>query len=131
VFQKLLIAVAWMSFVVFAYATLTHVEFVYSIYYRLAPFLMQPLMKSYAHFEHVTAFVFFGAIFTLAYPRHGIFVCAIVFFSVVCLEYLQTFTPDRHGTFNDAFEKLFGGALGIFAARLIQWIARTRGAFQN
>jgi hypothetical protein len=26
-------------------------------------------------------------------------------------------TPDRHGTLVDAFEKIVGGALGIFAAR--------------
>jgi hypothetical protein len=40
-------------------------------------------------------------------------------------------TPDRHGTLIDVFEKIVGGALGIFAARAIHWYARTRGKFQN
>jgi len=34
----------------------------------------------------------------------------------VLLEYLQTLTPDRHGTLVDASEKIIGGVLGIFAA---------------
>jgi hypothetical protein len=51
-FQKLIIVAAWASVAVFAYATLTHVGFVYSIYYGLAPLLMLPTMKSDAHVEH-------------------------------------------------------------------------------
>jgi hypothetical protein len=34
------------------------------------------------------------------------------------LEYLQTLTPDRHGTLVDAFEKIGGGAFGICAAKI-------------
>ena len=49
-FQKLIIVAAWASVAVFAYATPTHVGFVYSIY-GLAPLLMWPTMKSYAHVE--------------------------------------------------------------------------------
>lgn len=67
--QKLLAATAWVSIAVLAYATLTHVEFAYSTYYRLSPFLMRPDMRGYAHFEHVVAFAVFGAIFASAYRR--------------------------------------------------------------
>ena len=77
-FQKLIIFAAWASIVALAYATLTHVGFVYSIYYKLAPLLMRPGMKMYAHFEHVIAFAIFGALFAFAYPGHVIFVCSIV-----------------------------------------------------
>jgi hypothetical protein len=46
-----------------------------------------------------------------------IFVCSVVFTTAAVLEYLQTLTPDRHGTLFDASEKIVGGALGIFAVR--------------
>jgi VanZ family protein len=99
-----------------AYATLTHVGFVYSIYFKLAPFL-HANMTTYAHFEHVIAFAFFGALFYFAYPKRIIFVFGVVVITAVTLEYLQTLTPDRHGTLIDAGEKIIGGALGILAAR--------------
>src|SRR4030081_691866 len=124
-FQKLIIASAWASVAVLAYATLTHVGFVYSIYYRLAPHLMLPAMRSYAHVEHVIAFAIFGALFSFAYPKRIIFCCCVVFLSAIILEYSQTLTPDRHGTLVDAFEKIVGGVLGIFAARATLWFART------
>jgi hypothetical protein len=73
-FQKLAIIAAWASVSVLAFATLTNVGFVYSIYYMLAPLLMWPGMRTYAHFEHVIAFAIFGALFGFAYPRRVIFV---------------------------------------------------------
>ena len=130
-FQKLIIFAAWASVAVLAYATLTHVGFVYSIYYRLAPLLMWPAMRSYAHVEHVIAFAIFGALFSFAYPKRIIFACCVVFSSAVFLECLQTLTPDRHGTLIDAFEKVVGGALGIFATRAILGFARSRIWFRN
>jgi VanZ family protein len=117
--------------VVLAYPTLTHIGFVYSIYYKLSPLLMRPRMRTYAHFEHVIAFAIFGGLFAFAYPRHVISVCSIVFISAVALEYLQTLTPDRHGTPIDAFEKVVGGALGIFETHAILWFTRNRRQFQN
>jgi lipoprotein signal peptidase len=116
-FHKLIIVAAWASVAVLAYATLTHVRFVYSLYYKLAPLLMRPEMRSYAHLEHVVAFAVFGALFSFAYPQRIIFACCAVFLSAAILEYLQTLTSDRHGTLIDAFEKIVGGAIGIFAAR--------------
>jgi VanZ like family len=130
-FQTLIIVAAWACVALLGYATLTHVGFVYSIYYKLAPFLMWPRMKAFGLFEHVIAFAIFGGLFALAYPRHVIFSCCIVFISAVALEYLQTLTPDRHGTLIDAFEKVVGGALGIFAAHAILWFTRNRRQFQN
>jgi VanZ family protein len=129
-FHKLVIIAAWASILVLAFATLTHVGFVYSIYDRLAPLLMRPGMRTYAHFEHVIAFAIFGGLFAFAYPRHVIFVCSVVFISAVALEYLQTLTPDRHGKLIDAFEKVVGGALGIFTTHAILWFTRNRRPFQ-
>jgi VanZ family protein len=130
-FQKLITIAAWTSIVALAFATLARVGFVYAIYYKLAPHLMRPGMRLYAHFEHVIAFTVLGALFAFSYPRRPIFVCSIVFISAVILEYLQTLTPDRHGTLVDALEKLVGGALGIFAAHAILWLAQGRRRFQN
>jgi VanZ like family len=120
--QKLIVFAAWACIAAFAYATLTQVEFAYSIYYRLAPLLMWPKARTYGLFEHVTAFAVFGALFSLAYPRHIVFVCVVVFVTAVGLEYLQTMTPDRHGTLFDAAEKVAGGASGIAAAQAFLYL---------
>jgi VanZ family protein len=130
-FQKLIVVAAWASVALLAYATLTHVGFVYSIYYKLAPLLMWPAMRSYAHVEHVIAFAIFGALFSFAYPKRIIFACCVVLLIAVILECLQTLTPDRHGTLIDAFEKVVGGAVGIFASHAMLAFARTSRWFQN
>jgi VanZ family protein len=110
-------AAAWIAIIAIAYATLTHVGFVYAIYFKLAPYLMQPAMQSYAHFEHVIAFAFVGALFGRAYPKRPILAFGIVIGAAALLEILQAMTPDRHGTLIDALEKMAGGAAGIIIAR--------------
>lgn len=114
---------AWVSITVIAYATLTHVCFVYSLYFKLAPFLMRPAMRNFAHFEHVICFVLVGVLFGIAYPRRTILVCCIVFGGAGLLEILQTLTPDRHGTLVDALEKMAGGAAGIFLSKYMLQLA--------
>ncbi len=114
---KVMTAAAWASIAVIAYATLTHVGFVYSIYFRLSPILMRPQMRNYAHFEHLISFAAVGMLFSFAYPRRPLLVCCIVLGGAALLEFLQTLTPDRHGTLADALEKMVGGAAGIFLAR--------------
>ena len=106
--RTLLIISAWASILALAFATLTDVGFVYSIYHKVAPLLMRPGMRIYAHFEHVIAFAVFGALFAFAYPKHLIFVCSIVLISAVALEYMQTLTPDRHGTLRVCPERSCG-----------------------
>jgi hypothetical protein len=114
---SLITVAAWASITVIAYATLTHVGFVYSIYFKLMPFLMQPAMINYAHFEHIICFALVGVLFGIAYPRRAILVCCIILGGAALLEILQTLTPDRHGTLVDALEKMAGGAAGIFFAK--------------
>jgi hypothetical protein len=124
---RLVTATAWIAVVLIAYATLTHVGFVYAIYFKLSPFLMQPAMQTYAHFEHVIAFAVLGALFGFAYPRHLLLVCCIVLGAAALLEVLQTTTPDRHGTWVDALEKMAGGAAGIALAKgIVQLRCRHR-----
>jgi hypothetical protein len=110
-------AAAWIAIIVIAYATLTHVGFVYGIYFKLAPYLMRPAMQGYAHFEHVIAFASVGALFGLAYPKRPLLAFGIVIGAAAVLEILQTMTPDRHGTLIDALEKMAGGTAGIVIAR--------------
>ena len=83
---RLAIAGAWIAVITIAYATLTHVGFVYAIYFKLAPYLMRPAMQTYAHFEHVIAFAILGALFGFAYPRRLTLVCCIVFGAAAALE---------------------------------------------
>jgi len=125
---RLAMAAAWIAVIAIAYATLTHVGFVYAIYFKLSPFLMRPAMQTYAHFEHVIAFAILGALFGFAYPQRLILVCSIVFGAAALLEILQTMTPDRHGTLIDAGEKMAGGAAGILFGRIAQrvWSAKGR-----
>jgi len=124
---KLITVAAYISIIVIAYATLTHVGFVYSIYFKLSPMLMRPEMRNYAHVEHIISFAVVGVLFGLAYARRTILVCCIVFGAAALLEILQTLTPDRHGTLPDALEKMAGGATGIFLARyMLQLVGRYR-----
>lgn len=123
---RLAMAAAWIAVIAIAYATLTHVGFVYAIYFKLSPFLMRPAMQTYAHFEHVIAFAILGALFGFAYPRRLILVCGVVFGAAALLEILQTMTPDRHGTWIDALEKMAGGAAGIILARTARRLWSTK-----
>lgn len=125
-FRKLIIIAAWVSIVVVFYGTMTDVGFVYSLYYKLSPFLMHTDMRSFARFEHIIAFACLGAIFSFAYPGRVVYVAGALFLAAVSFEYLQTWTPDRHGTLVDACEKIAGGILGVFSAHAFQHIARTR-----
>ena len=116
---------AWIAVIAIAYATLTHVGFVYAIYFKLAPILMGTEMRTYAHFEHILAFALLGALFAYAYPQKLVLVCCMVLGGAVLLELAQTMTPDRHGTMVDALEKMAGGAAGILFARITRrlWFA--------
>jgi VanZ family protein len=118
-YRSLIVVAAWVSLAAIAYATMTQVGFVYSLYYRLYPILFRPEMRAYAHFEHVFAFAVLGALFCFAYPRHFVLVSFLVFGSAAIFEILQTLTPDRHGTVIDAAEKIGGGAIGILGARIL------------
>jgi VanZ family protein len=126
ILSRLIMAAAWVVIIAIAYATLSRVGFVYSIYFKLAPLLRGPEMRTYAHFEHVIAFAFLGALFTLAYPKRLLLVGCIVLGGAVLLEIAQTLTPDRHGTLIDALEKIAGGVAGILLAKTIEYLRGKR-----
>ena len=116
--KRALVIVAWIAAAAVVYATVAPVGAPYAIYYKLAPLLGHPSMHKFAAVEHVIVFALLGALIAFAYPNRIIVVCCIIVFSAVLLEWIQTLTPDRHGTILDACEKLGGGLLGIFAAHV-------------
>ncbi len=117
---------AWAAVSLIGYATLTKVQFIYLVYGRIRPFLFGVNMATWAHLEHAIAFLTLGSLFALAYPRRTRMVCLIVLGSAITFELLQTLTPDRHGTFFDASEKIVAGCAGIATVRLVQFILSTR-----
>jgi VanZ family protein len=110
-------AVAWLTVAGIAYATLTNVGFAYALYYKLAPMMLHVDMRTYAVIEHVLAFAIFGAIFGIAYPGRTYLVLCVVMGGAALLEFMQTLTPDRHGTLFDALQKMAGGLIGILLAK--------------
>ena len=90
--------IAWIAIIAIAYATLTHAGFIYAIYFKPAPLLMWPEMRTYAHFEHVIAFALLGVPLHFAYPKRLLQVCCIALGRAAILEIAPTLTPDRHGT---------------------------------
>jgi VanZ family protein len=116
-FSRLTELAAWASIGLIAYLTLAHIGVVYSIYFRLAPWLLNVGIGKYVAAEHFGAFALFGALCFLAYPKRILMICLIVFGSAIILELMQTLTPDRHGTLLDALEKIAGGGCGIFIAK--------------
>lgn len=110
---RLSAVLAWSALLLIGYGTLTRAKFVYSIYDVLKPLLFGAAPATWAHVEHAIAFLTLGLLFALAYPKRFGMVCAIVVAAAIGFEYLQTFTPDRHGTLIDAAEKVVAGCLGV------------------
>jgi VanZ family protein len=98
------------------------------VYATLAPIRDRPTLSSSASLEHVAAFAVLGILFSLAYPRQTIFVGLVVVGGAVLLEVLQLLTPDRHGRFPDALEKVLGGVMGIMAGRAALYFRSIRDA---
>jgi VanZ family protein len=117
-FHKLITVAAWGLLAFIVYAT-------------ISPIQDRPTLPTSTSFEHLAAFAVLGALFCLAYPRHIVLVCLIVFCSAVMLEVMQLWTPDRHGRIQDAVEKMAGGFVGIVIGRAIPYFDRASRRFQN
>jgi hypothetical protein len=121
------VTAACIALLFIAYGTLTQVGLPYSIYFKLSPWLGHLSIYKYALIEHLVVFAIFGALVSFAYPDRTISVCCIIVFTATVLEFLQTLTPDRHGTIVDACQKIAGGLLGAFSCRAIIWRLRHHG----
>lgn len=116
--HKLIVFTAWSALLFIVYAT-------------LSPIRDRPTLSDSATLEHVAAFAVLGILLCLAYPRHTILICLMVFGSAVLLELLQQLTSDRHGRIADAIEKVLGGGLGIMVGRVTISFRTIRNWFQN
>jgi hypothetical protein len=116
--QRLLLKIAaWAGLCFVAYAT-------------LSPLRYRPTLPISSNLEHLAAFAVLGAFFCLAYPRRTSAVLIFVLGGAALLEVLQLLTPDRHTRTLDAFQKIAGGAAGVFAGRAILYLDRARSWFQ-
>jgi hypothetical protein len=114
--QRYLTFGAFVLVATITYGTLGRAGLPYTIYFKLAPWLGHPNMRTFATIEHLLVFAIFGALLSSAYPGRIIPVCCAVIFVATLLECLQILTADRHGTIRDACEKIGGGFLGAIAA---------------
>jgi hypothetical protein len=107
--HKLIIAGAWSCLAFIVYAT-------------LSPIGARPVIAGgfFTILERFGAYLVFGLLLYLAYPRYLTFVCIMVFGSAVTLELLQNFVPDRDPRLLDAMEKLLGGTAGIVLGGISQ-----------
>jgi VanZ family protein len=121
-----IIVAAWVSVGAAIYATLSKLELVYRLYDLLAPFMNYPSMQTYAIIEHVVVYGVIGMLFGFIYPQSLLRVCFFLFLFIGCLEVFQTYTPDRHGTFRDAAEKMMGGAAGVILMAIALRLRRTK-----
>lgn len=67
--------------------------------------------------ERSGAFAMLGILFFISYPKRTAFVWIVVLGSAIALELAQIVIADRDARVVDAIEKLFGGTVGILAAR--------------
>jgi uncharacterized membrane protein HdeD (DUF308 family) len=104
-----------------AWALLTFIT-----YATLSPMQARPTLPTPSSVEHFAAFAALGGLFCLAYPKHTVFVCALVFGSAALLEVAQLLTADRHARFADAMQKLAGGAFGIILLTVVRRLGFSR-----
>jgi hypothetical protein len=110
--QKLAAVAAWALLCFLAYAS-------------VSPIGARPTLPSSTSLEHLAAFATVGFLFHLAYPRHTMFVWFVVIGSAALFELMQLVTIDRHARLVDAFEKMAGGSMGIFAGRAALYFEQT------
>jgi VanZ like family len=122
--QRYLTFSAFVLVAAIAYGTLGRAGLPYTIYFKLAPWLGHPNMRTFATVEHLLVFAIFGALLSSAFPGRIIPVCCAIIFVAALLEYLQILTADRHGTTRDACEKIGGGFMGAIAAYAITRLSR-------
>jgi glycopeptide antibiotics resistance protein len=94
----------------------------------LGPVDWRPRIGLSPNRERFLAFVIFGFIFAMAFPRRFLTATLVVFGTAVAFELGQVFLPNRHGEARDLAFKLAGGAAGLLAglvaATLLAYVRR-------
>jgi VanZ family protein len=109
--HKWIAAAAWTTIAFIAFAT-------------LSPLAFRPEIGD-ANLERFSAYALAGLLLSLAYPRHSILAVVFVVGVAAVLEFLQLFTPGRHGHFADACVKAAGGVVGVVLAFIVARLKRS------
>ncbi|HXV31692.1 MAG TPA: VanZ family protein [Sinorhizobium sp.] len=102
-FRRAVAILAWLTFGVIAYSTLSPIE-------------MRPRIGGWVHLERFGAYGLLGLLFATAYPRRIWLVLAFLLVGAAGLEVLQMLLSDRHARLSDLAVKMTGAACGIAAA---------------
>jgi glycopeptide antibiotics resistance protein len=83
------------------------------VFVTLSPIGLRPVTPEPPNIERAAAFLLFGLMFALAYPRRLWLVVTAVVVVAVGLELLQLVAATRHARLGDAGVKLLGGGAGL------------------
>lgn len=86
--------------------------------FTLSPVELRPITGASAGLERFAAFALLGATFCLGYPKHRLFVLALLIATTGFLELAQNYVPGRHGHLSDSMVKALGVLLGAIVATL-------------
>ena len=110
--QKISLCAAWLCIAFIIYATLSPLG--------SRPELTVDEPARIVFLERFLAYALMGFLLTLAYPRRSLLVLLLIIGLAIGLELSQLLIPDRDARVIDAIEKLAGGLIGIWLARLFQ-----------
>lgn len=80
-----------------------------------------------ANAERFAAFLVFGGLFALAYPRRWAATACLVLFTAALLELAQAMVPHRHPTMKDFVIKAIGGEIGVTSGLLLHLLVHRFG----
>ena len=83
------------------------------VFATLSPIGLRPVTPEPPNVERAAAFLLFGLLFALAYPKRLWLVIASIVVVAVGLEALQLLAATRHARIADVGVKLLGGGVGL------------------
>jgi len=95
------------------------------VFVTLSPIGLRPVTPEPANVERAAAFLLFGLLFVMAYPRRLVLVVTVIIVVAVGLELLQMLAVTRHARLSDVAFKILGGGVGLaIGAALNRLVAR-------
>ncbi len=89
------------------------------VFATLSPIQLRPEVFGNPNIDRLGAFVLLSLLFGLSYPRRPGFVLLLTAGAAMLLEFLQTFTVDRHGHLADMLVKVAGVPMGVLIAQIV------------
>ncbi len=88
-------------------------------FFTLSPIELRPVSAAPVSLERFAAFSAIEAAFCLGYPKHRLYIIALLIGIVGFLEVAQNYVPGRHGRLPDGVVKASGALLGIAFATFV------------